>query len=169
MACPIRFVACTYNLWNTQRWPDRQAALNKFLELHLPDLLCVQELRPETQSFLDTVLKIHQRVTDSFEGWSNEGNIYWHSDLFELVEHGAEDIGMLETSRRLFWVRLRLLNTEEDQTLFVSTAHYTWYGNELERTKGINPRLEQARNTIKTLNKLVPPPEPLLFMAYRYT
>jgi endonuclease/exonuclease/phosphatase family metal-dependent hydrolase len=169
MLYPIRFVVCTYNLWNDQRWPERQEPLRKFLEYHLPDILCVQELRPVTREFLDAVLDTHQRVDDPFEGWLREGNIYWNEGLFDLVEYGAEDIGIFEELRRLFWVRLRLRGANEgpqmQRTLFVATVHYTWYGNELEKTEGINPRLAQARETIQALNTLAPLPEPLLFMG----
>jgi hypothetical protein len=165
MSYPIRFVVCTYNLWNDKRWPERQESLRSFLEHHLPDILCLQELRPVTRRFLDSVLETHQRVEDPFEGWIREGNIYWNRELFDLVEYGAEDIGILEAKRRLFWVRLGLRGDDSGRSLFVSTAHYTWYGTDLERTKGINPRLAQARKTIEVLNELVPPPEPLLFMG----
>ena len=105
----------------------------------------------------------HQRVEDPFEGWSQDGNIYWHHEPFEFVEYGVGDIGQLEKLRRLFWVRLRLRNAGRQQTLFVATAHYTWYGNEQERTEGLNPRIDQARKTVETLDKLVPESEPLLF------
>ena len=74
---------------------------------HLPDILCVQEFRPVTRDCVDDILVTHQRVEDPFEGWSQAGNIYWHRELFELVEYGVEDIGQLEKLRRLFWLRLR--------------------------------------------------------------
>ncbi len=166
MSGSTRFVVCTYNLWNDERWPKRQESLRRFLEYHLPDILCCQELRPVTRDFLDTVLKTHQRVEDRFEGWSREGNIYWNTDLFGLVEYGAEDIGIRDSEyRRLFWARLRLMDADSRHDLFVSTAHYTWYGTDLERTEGLNPRLAQARRTIEILDVLAPPSEPLLFMG----
>jgi len=162
---PIRFVVCTYNLWNDKRWPERQEPLRRFLDHHLPDLLCVQELRPVTRQFLDTALPTHRRVDDPFEGWAREGNIYWNADLFGLVEYGAADVGILEELRRLFWVRLRLRGVDDRRTLFVSTAHFTWPGNETEKTTNVNPRVAQARKTIQALNALAPLPEPLLFMG----
>ena len=162
---PIRFVVCTYNLWNDQRWPDRQEPLKRFLEYHLPDILCVQELRPVTCDFVDAVLKGHQRVQDPFEGWLWEGNIYWNKGMFNLVEYGAEDVGMLEELRRLFWVRLRFRGIDERRTLFVSTAHYTWPGHEVELREETNLRIPQARKTVEVLNALVPADEPLLFMG----
>jgi hypothetical protein len=165
MPYPIRFVACTYNLWNEQRWPERQEPLRRFLEYHVPDILCIQELRPITCKFVDGVLDSHRRVEDPFDGWLREGNIYWNQDLFDLVEYGAEDIGIFERLRRLFWVRLRLQGSDRERILFVSTAHYTWRGNEVEKTGGSNPRIAQAHKTVEVLNSLVPPSEPLLFMG----
>ena len=161
----IRFVACTYNLWNDQRWPDRQEALKQFLEYHLPDILCVQELRPVTSDFVDGVLTGHQRIEDPFEGWHREGNIYWNKGMFELVEYGAEDIGMLEELRRLFWVRLRFRGADDTPTLFVATAHYTRMGHEVELRDGKNLRIPQARKTVEVLKALVPRDEALLFMG----
>jgi endonuclease/exonuclease/phosphatase (EEP) superfamily protein YafD len=165
MLYPIRFTVCSYNLWNDQRWPDRQEPLKQFLQRHLPDILCIQELRPVTCDFVDAVLQDHQRVEDPFAGWQQEGNIYWNEEMFELVEHGAEDIGILEELRRLFWVRLRFRGTAKAPTLFVSTAHYTWPGHAAELKDGANVRIPQARKTVEVLNALVPPDEALLFMG----
>jgi len=162
---PVRFVICTYNLWNVERWPQRQEPLRKFLEHHVPDVLCIQELRPDTRQFVDEVLQGHGRVDDPFEGWLREGNIYWNWEMFDMVEYGAEDIGILEELRRLFWVRLRLRCVDDSRTLFVSTAHYTWPGHEVEKETGVNPRIEQARRTIEVLDRLVPASEPLVFMG----
>src|SRR5690625_3714045 len=102
----FRFVACTYNLWKDERWPDRNEPLRRFITRHQPDILCAQELCLQSRHLLDQVLGTHQRVDDYFEGWTQEGNIYWNRSLFELVEYGAEEIGILEQWRRLFWVRL---------------------------------------------------------------
>lgn len=165
MRFPIRFVVCTYNLWNEQRWPDRKEALRQFLEYHVPDILCVQELRPITCDFVDAVLTSHQRVEDPFEGWRWEGNIFWNKEVFDLAEYGAEDIGILERLRRLFWVRLRFRGVEESGSLFVATAHYTWRGHAVELKDGANLRIPQARKTMEVLNALVPSDEPLLFMG----
>lgn len=160
---PFRLSIVTYNLWNTERWPQRAQALNQFLELFNPDILCIQELREETQSFIDKVLPKHQRVHDEFTGWTCEGNIYWNSELLEEVEHGAEDIGMLEAHRRLFWVRLKTIGL--DKTIFVSTAHYTYQGHEKEMKTGISPRLGQTRRTMEELQRLVKSNEPAFFMG----
>jgi hypothetical protein len=125
MTYPSPFAVCTYNLWNDQRWPDRCESLEQFLVYHLTDILCGQEFRPIRRDCLDDILVTHQRVEDPFAGWSQEGNIYWHRELFEFVEYGVEDIGQLEKLQRLFWVRLRLRNAGRQQTLFVATTHYT--------------------------------------------
>ncbi len=164
MAHPIRFVATTYNLWGTNRWPQREAALRAYLRLAGPDLLALQELRPETRAVLDEELKDHQRVEDPFEGWSREGNLYWSGRLFERIEHGAEEIGISSSPlRRLFWVRLRIKPT--GRSLLMSTAHYTYQGHPHERETGQSPRIEQARQTVAALNRLERPEEPILFMG----
>jgi hypothetical protein len=79
------------------------------------------------------------------------------------IEHGAEDVGLLEQDRRLFWVRLQLQGQEG--TLFVSTAHFTYQGNPRERETGLSPRLEQARRTVEALRRLVRDQEPAWFMG----
>ena len=88
-----------------------------------PDVLCVQELQPATQEFLDGVLGSHRRVDDAFAGWTNEGNIYWASGLLDKLEHGAEEVGHLEPERRLFWARLRI--KPQGRTILVATSHLT--------------------------------------------
>jgi exonuclease III len=137
--------------------------LRRFLNLHEPDILCVQELRPETHAVIDAVLENHQHVDDAFEGWQRESNVYWNRDLFDLEEFGAEDIGMFEKARRLFWTRLR--PKDGGETLFISTAHYTWAGNAQEKDGGVSPRYAQAQKTIEALNALVPEGGALIFMG----
>jgi len=163
MNLPIRFVVCTYNLWSDERWPERKEPLKRFLSYHLPDILCVQELRPVTRDLIDAVLEFHRRVDDPFRGWSHEGNIYWNTAMFELDRYGTEDIGMFEELRRLFWVKLRF--RDQERALWVATAHYTWSGTDREMDTGVNPRIAQARKTVEALDRLVPPSEALLFMG----
>jgi exonuclease III len=160
---PIRLSLVTYNLWNTQRWPERAPALKQFVEVYYPDVLCLQELRVETQSFLDGVLARHCRVHDALPGWTCESNIYWNADLLEELAHGAEDVGILEQHRRLFWVRLQPKGTE--RTIFVSTAHFTYQGNPREWETGLSPRVAQARRTVEALQRLVRQGEPAFFMG----
>jgi endonuclease/exonuclease/phosphatase (EEP) superfamily protein YafD len=128
-----------------------------------PDILCLQELRLHTREVLDAELPNHQRVDDPFEGWLREGNIYWSTAMFEKVTYGAEEIGMLEPLRRLFWVRLKV--KDRDQTILVSTAHYTYQGNPREVEEGISPRLNQARQTILALDRIASGGEAVLFMG----
>ena len=90
----FRFSLATYNLWATARWPEREPALRKFAQEIAPDILAVQELRPETQALLDEELKGHRRIADPFDGWTWEGNIYWDTGLFDLEDYGAEDVGI---------------------------------------------------------------------------
>ncbi len=160
---PIRFVVTTYNLWKINRWPQREESLRAFVRLAPPDILCIQELRPQTRDVLDEELRSHARVEDPFEGWTMEGTIYWNERMFEYAEHGAEQIGMLEELRRLFWARLRV--REYNRTILVATAHYTYQGNKREATEGYSPRLDQARSTVTALDRLARPNEPVLFMG----
>ena len=69
---PIRLSIATYNLWALDRWPARKPALGQFVDLFRPDVLCVQELRAETQSFLDQAMPRHNRVHDDLPGWPSE-------------------------------------------------------------------------------------------------
>ncbi len=161
----LRFTVCTLNLWERSRWPERRASLEAFLSLHKPDILCLQELRPETRDCIDSAFTgSHSRIDDAFEGWVNEGNIYWNRTLFEKVTHGAEDVGMSDSDRRLFWATLKL-HQDPSKTLLVSTAHFTWPGHERELITGTNQRIPQARKTAETLQKLSTPNEPQLFMG----
>ena len=165
MTMPVYFVVCSYNIWTTTRWPERRPALQSFVKHHLPDILCLQELQADSRQALDEVLlPTHQRVDDTFEGWTREGNIYWNTQLFDLVEYGAADIGILEKFRRLFWVRLKIRD-ESQRTLFVSTAHYTWPGHVDEIGTGKNVRVPQARATLRTLIELRRQDELQLFMG----
>lgn len=160
---PTRFVATSYNLWETKRWEDRAEPLRAYLELARPDVLCVQELRPPSQQLLDETLSEHDRVHDDFEGWTVEGNIWWARDQFSEVEHGAVELGQRSPLRRLFWVRLQL--AESDTTVLVTTAHLTWQGNPEELETGTSPRIPEVRRAIAALADLAGPDEPVLFMG----
>jgi endonuclease/exonuclease/phosphatase family metal-dependent hydrolase len=160
---PTRLSIVTYNIWQTYRWPERAAALERFLGLFSPDLLCLQELQQTTRDFLDGVLKEYGRVDDPFVGWASEGNIYWKKSLFELEGHGAEDVGHVEPERRLFWARLRL--TAEKRTLFVSTAHLTTPRRQEEADTGQSPRVGQLKKIAAGLQRLVRKGEPAFFMG----
>ncbi len=160
---PIRLSFVTLNLWNTFRWEARRPALGGFVRLFRPDVLCVQELQPETQAYLDETLAEYHRVVDPFPGWGHEGNVYWNSRLLEEVEHGAEDVGILEPERRLFWARLRVRDAGRE--ILVCTAHFTFKGNPEELATGFSPRVQQTRRTIEMLDRLGQDGEPVFFMG----
>ncbi|MCH7668146.1 MAG: endonuclease/exonuclease/phosphatase family protein [Acidobacteria bacterium] len=159
---PFTFLACTYNLWSTFRWEERRRPLERFLELHRPDILCAQELSPGAATLIGDTMSAMNRVDDPFSGWLNEGNIFWNTDLFELVDYGAVDIGMLEENRRLFHVRLQ---TTTGVTVVIATAHFSWSGNVREITEDVNIRIGQAERAAVALDSLVGPDEPVLFMG----
>lgn len=163
MMVPTRLSFVTYNLWLTECWPERAPALEKFLRLFAPDVLCVQELQRATQEFLDGVLDGHDRVRDPFPGWTNEGNIYWNKALFESDGHGAEEVGHLEPERRLFWARLRL--KAQPATVFVATAHLTSPRNRDEGESGLSPRVRQLKRIAEALARLARRGEPAFFMG----
>ncbi len=161
---PVRLSVLTYNLWNNQRWPDREPALRAFFTRFSPDIFCLQELRPETRAALDRVLPGHCRVDDPFPGWENESNIYWNAGLLEEVSHGVEDIALRsDPNRGLFWARLRVLAT--GQTVFVSTAHLTYQEHPEEILTGRSPRVEQVVETVKALKRMAAQDEPVFFMG----
>lgn len=165
MTVPTQFTVCTYNIWTWTRWPERREALASFLDRHRPDVLCVQELQEESRALVDEVLgATHDRVEDPFAGWTVEGNIWWNRSVFRSLAHGAEDVGIHEQHRRLFWTRLGALDGS-DRTLLVSTAHWTWHGHAVALETERNVRLPQARATVDTLDRLAVEGEAQLFMG----
>lgn len=154
MMTELTTVAMTYNLWANHWWPQRESALRAFFGLRAPDILAVQELRPETCEVLDEAMPKHSRVDDAFAGWAWESNIWWRSDLFSLEESGVEDVGIASELRRLFWVRLRPLGLDDRARVMVATAHFTWPGNGDEKRTGINPRVSEAEQTVAALNRV---------------
>lgn len=159
---PFTFLACTYNLWGSFDWGNRSASLERFLEVNRPDVLCVQEATREACDLIAGALGSHATVADPFPGWVEEGTIYWNTQLFDLVEHGVCDIGILEELRRLFWVRLR---TPGDRTIVVATAHFSWTGEREHLPEHGNVRIRQAEAAVDALNALVGKGEPVLFMG----
>ncbi len=160
---PDRVSLVSFNLWNTQRWPEREPALRDFLTTFNPDILCLQEVRIETLDCISDTLKTHQCVDDKFAGWRCESNIFWNSDYFSLVEYGHEALSGLNVNRGLFWARLKLAGAS--RTLFVATAHFTWQGTDEEIKSGYSPRNKQARQTIELLEKRVHEDEASFFMG----
>lgn len=155
---PLRLSLCSFNLWNVERWPEREPVLRQFLQLFTPDLLAVQELRAETRDCVDGTLVRHQRVHDKLPGWTCESNLWWNGDLLEPVEHGAPEYGSHETTRRLFWVRLR--RRDNGATLLAATVHLTpdFPDDETGRAQAL--RLKQTRAILEHLETLSAPDEP---------
>ncbi|MEN8128624.1 MAG: endonuclease/exonuclease/phosphatase family protein [Pseudomonadota bacterium] len=160
---PPRLTFITYNLWGSNRWPERAEALRQFVNLFSPDILCIQELSEQTRTVLDQIMPRHERVEDELPGWRCESNIYWNGDLLEELEHGAEDIGLLEAHRRFFWVRLAL--RDRRQSIFVGTAHFTAQSHGPEIDTGFSPRPGYTRRIISALQRLVGTDEPAFIMG----
>ena len=159
---PFTFLACTYNLWGEERWEHRHSPLRRFLEVNRPDVLCVQELTLAARELITNTLPWLGSVNDPFPGWTEEGNICWNGDVFELVEYGAEDIGILEKARRLFWVRLMVPSGD---TLVVATAHFAWLWDAGPSGEWVTVRVAQAETAVGALDSVVQPGEPVLFMG----
>jgi endonuclease/exonuclease/phosphatase family metal-dependent hydrolase len=145
-------VAMTYNLWGDTHASQREPALRQFLRTRQPDLLATQELRPWSRAVVDEELNRCSRVHDSFEGWSHQSNLWWRDSLFECLDFGADDVGILDKNARLFWVRLRLLAT--GATLVFATAHLTYPGHADERSDGISRRTGQAARIVERLRQI---------------
>jgi endonuclease/exonuclease/phosphatase family metal-dependent hydrolase len=161
----FRFTVCTYNIWTNTRWAERRYPLQQFATLNRPDLLCLQEVTAESLQALDEVLlSTHQRVQDDFAGWTCEGNLYWRSDMFELVEHGAEQIGIIEQFRRLFWARLALKDGS-GRTILVGTMHLTYSLHPQTLADEKYARIAQAKATLAAMNTLAKDDEPQLLMG----
>lgn len=160
---PTRLSIITYNIWLTERWPARAPALERFLTLFSPDVLCVQELQGPTQEFLDRVLRGYGRVHDSLPGWTSESNIYWNEAIFEEGEHGAEQVGHVEPERRMFWARLQIRSSRS--TIFVATAHLTSARHSAEAETGASPRVRQLKRIAEELTRRVREGEPAFFMG----
>jgi len=158
MTFPVRLSLVTYNLWGDERWPERAPALGEFCDLYRPDVLCVQELTADTQAFVDTELHQHARVHDAYEGWTVQSNLWWRADLFEEVEHGAAEVGIVAYPlRRLFWVRLR--PRDREATFVVSTVHLTDAAGE-ELGTGVTPRVRETDAVLAALGDIVGDGEP---------
>jgi endonuclease/exonuclease/phosphatase family metal-dependent hydrolase len=147
----ITFVAMTYNLWGDAHLAEREPALRALFRARPPDLLATQELRAGSRDLVDAELPGHDRVVDAHPGFEKQSNLWWRRDLFTRVEHGVRDVGILDSTAGLFWVRLRAVDGTE---LVFSTAHLTWPGHVEERATGVNQRVPQARAVIAALDEL---------------
>jgi len=164
MVVPVRLSLVTYNLWGTERWPEREPALRLFLERYRPDIVCVQELTPETRAVLDDVLSSHRRIDDPLTGWTTEGNIWWNAGFLQLIDYGAEEFGIEPyPNRRLFWVRLQVLG--QQTTFLVGDVHLSDSGLAAELEEGRNNRVNEAKAVIGSLGHLVKPAEPAFVLG----
>lgn len=158
---PNTFVAQTHNLWGDAWATERGPALARLYALRAPDLLATQELRPWSRDVLDDAMPQHERVHDDFRGWGSQSNLWWRRDLFDRLEHGAEDVGIIDADARLFWVRLKF--RQAPGTLVFSTAHLSWTGTAVELETGVNQRVPQAQRVVETLDRLAGDGEPVIF------
>lgn len=147
------FVAMTYNLWGDTHLEQREPAIREFFRIRPPDLLATQELRPRSRAVVDEVLAGHARVGDEFPGWATQSNLWWRRELFEPIESGAQDVGILDRNARLFWVRLQPLAGGLPPLVF-STAHLTWPGHAQERQDRRNRRTGQAARVVAALDEI---------------
>lgn len=147
------FVAMTHNVWGDHYATEREEALRRLYTVRPPELLATQELRAWSRAVIDAALPAHSRVVDDFPGWERQSNLWWRNDAFQYLEHGAEDVGILDEGARLFWVRLRSTANPE-QTLVFSTGHLTWPGHLTERDSGINQRVPQALAVVLNLRRI---------------
>ena len=149
----LNFVVMTHNLWGDRYADERTPALRRLYALRAPDLLAVQELRSWSRDTIDASMADHDRVVDDFAGWECQSNLWWRREVFEHVEYGAEDVGILDEAARLFWVRLRFV-AHPEHTIVFSTGHLTWPGHALERESGINQRVPQATRVVHALGRI---------------
>jgi hypothetical protein len=162
----FRFAAMTLNLWAHDRWPERQDAVTGLLTRRGPDVLALQEVRPDTLATVRAALPEDDAVEDDHPGWRREGNLLWDRRLFACEEHGAEPLSNLsdyDHLRRVFWVRLRPLAVGAVPVV-VASAHYSYPDSPGEAAGRFNPRIAQAQETVAALDR-VAGDGPCLFMG----
>jgi endonuclease/exonuclease/phosphatase family metal-dependent hydrolase len=133
--------------WTQFDWPSRKVGLRTALDQAGPDILCVQEARPEQVAFLEEALPGHHRVgvgRDDGQAGGEHCAIYYHRERFEEI--GGDTFWLaeptdrpgagrgLDVKRICTWVRLR--DRLGGRTLRVYNTH-------LYLTEA--PRLEAAR------------------------
>jgi endonuclease/exonuclease/phosphatase family metal-dependent hydrolase len=118
--------------WQQQNWPARKHALAAALRAAQPDILGVQEARPEQVAFLEQALAGYQRVGIGEEG-HNHGEhsaIFFRLGRFEAIADGTfwlqeptdQPAGPGHRAKRTCtWVRLR--ERDGGRTLRVYNAH----------------------------------------------
>lgn len=145
------FIVQTHNVWGDHWAQERRESLRAFYTLRAPDLLATQELRPWSRDIIDSALPSHARVQDEGRGWSHQSNLWWNTEIFTLVEHGSEDVGILDDDAYLFWARLR---TAGEREVIFATAHLTWPGHQDELATRVNQRTGQAEKITAKLDEL---------------
>ncbi|HPZ48940.1 MAG TPA: hypothetical protein PLA44_03665 [Propionibacteriaceae bacterium] len=158
------FSAMTYNLWGETFLARRLEAVRALFTLRPPDLLATQELTPTLRAALDEVLPTHARVHDDHPGWSTQSNLWWRTAMFELVDHGWRDVGIISPHAGLFWVRLRPLAPASPPEIVVSTAHLTYQRHPDELADLSNRRVPQARRIVAALDEIAGD-APVIFTA----
>jgi endonuclease/exonuclease/phosphatase family metal-dependent hydrolase len=159
----LNVIAQTHNLWGDHHAAERVNAMRAMYERRAPDLLATQETRTWSRDLLDAAMPGHARVHDDFPGWESQSNLWWNTELFSEVEHGAEDVGIHDAHARLFWVRLRVAGGP--RTILWTTAHLSYSGNAVEVETGVNQRTPQARRVVDELERLGQPDEPVFFAS----
>jgi endonuclease/exonuclease/phosphatase family metal-dependent hydrolase len=74
--------------WQQFDWPARKIALKAALDEIQPDILCVQEARPEQVAFLEAALPGHRRVGGGRDDGKSQGEhsaICFRKERFELL------------------------------------------------------------------------------------
>ena len=119
--------------WQQQNWPARKHALATVLREAQPDILGVQEARPEQVAFLEKTLPDHQRVGVGRDDGRDAGEhcaIYFRRDRFEAIGSGTfwlqeptdQPAGAGRWAKRTCtWVRLR--RRAGGRTLCVYNTH----------------------------------------------
>jgi len=161
------YTTVTLNCWNTMYWDVRRPILVDFVKQFKPSVLCCQEVRPAViEAIQEGASGSYQYVDpsrDSFEGWQQEGNIFWDPSVFSYIECGVIDAGMCEPLRRLFFVKLRAIDNGKE--VIISNIHLTWQGQKY-RTDNADPRKEQIQKVIdKALRPWSEMGIPSLFMG----
>lgn len=119
--------------WQQQNWRARKHALAAVLRETQPDILAVQEARPEQVAFVEKTLPDHQRVGVGRDDGRDAGEhcaVYFRRDRFEAIDTGTfwldeptdqpAAVGA-RVKRTCTWVRLGQRN--DGRTLRVYNAH----------------------------------------------
>lgn len=164
MEFPVRISVTTFNVWGSHHWPERAVPLAQTLQTLRSDVYLLQEVTPAIVEYLDKNLQNYKRVDDTKRpGWITEGNIYWNSDLLELIDFGHGDLNLHGyPNRSLFWARLAV-KANPSLKFFVSTAHFPWVGDSYELETGMSQRIPAAMKVCEHLRRLVLPQECVIF------